>query len=380
MKILLLGEYSRLHNTLKEGLIALGHSVVLVGTGDGFKQFPSDFDVSSSLKKSWIGKKTGVAVYKLTGFDIFKKDVFRNLLKIAPKLKDFDIVQLINEDAFDIYPQDAIRFYKKIIEQNNRLFLSGCGDDYHVINYYKQQKMRYSILTPFFNNPNLKNEYNFSLKYLSEPYVKLHQFLMQHIEAVIPSDMDYAIPYAHFDKAEAMIPNPINVDKIVFKKLKIEDKINIFFGVNLLSFYKKGSDIVLKVLDRIKVDFADEVNIVIAQNLPYDEYINKYNDAHILIDQLYSYDQGYNALEAMAKGKCVLTGAEKEFEAYYNLSEQVAVNVLPDENDLYKKLSEFIKNKQKIVEIGQNARFFIEKHHNYKEIAQKYLNTWFLSS
>ncbi len=376
MKILLLGEYSRLHNSLKEGLVALGHKVVLVGTGDDFKNFPVDINVSSTLKKRWLTKKIGVAIYKLAGFDIFKKDVYRKLLKMAPQLRDFDVVQLINEDAFDIYPKDAISFYKDIFNQNNKVFLSGCGDDFHVINYYNQKKMRYSILTPFFKNKSLKKQFDFSFKYLSEPYKELHDFLMQHIEAVIPSDMDYAIPYANFVKATAMIPNPINIDKIQAKKIQIEDKINIFLGVNTLSYYKKGTDIVLKALHRIETDFANQVNIVIAQNLPYDEYMQKYNDAHILIDQLYSYDQGYNALEAMARGKCVLTGAEKEFEDYYQLKQQVAVNVLPDEADLYKKLSDLIKNKQKIVEIGQNARVFIEKEHNYKKIAQRYIDAW----
>lgn len=42
MKILLIGEYSRLHNSLKEGLQHLGHDVTLISTGDGMKQFPSD--------------------------------------------------------------------------------------------------------------------------------------------------------------------------------------------------------------------------------------------------------------------------------------------------------------------------------------------------
>ena len=42
MKILLIGEYSGLHNSLKDGLQLNGHSVTLLGTGDGFKNFPVD--------------------------------------------------------------------------------------------------------------------------------------------------------------------------------------------------------------------------------------------------------------------------------------------------------------------------------------------------
>ena len=44
MKILLLGEYSRLHNSLKEGLQILGHHVIIIADGDHFKKFDVDFD------------------------------------------------------------------------------------------------------------------------------------------------------------------------------------------------------------------------------------------------------------------------------------------------------------------------------------------------
>jgi len=37
MRILLVGEYSRLHNSLKEGLVKIGHDVFLLSRGDGFK-------------------------------------------------------------------------------------------------------------------------------------------------------------------------------------------------------------------------------------------------------------------------------------------------------------------------------------------------------
>jgi len=57
MNILLLGEYSRLHNSLKEGLQDLGHNVVLVSTGDSFKAFPSDIDVSSKLRQQYFSNK-----------------------------------------------------------------------------------------------------------------------------------------------------------------------------------------------------------------------------------------------------------------------------------------------------------------------------------
>ena len=52
MKILFVGEFSRLHNSLKEGLLALGHEVVLVNNGDGFKNFPADISIRAAFLKS----------------------------------------------------------------------------------------------------------------------------------------------------------------------------------------------------------------------------------------------------------------------------------------------------------------------------------------
>ena len=46
MNILLLGEYSNLHNTLAQGLRALGHNVTLASDGDGWKNYSRDINIS----------------------------------------------------------------------------------------------------------------------------------------------------------------------------------------------------------------------------------------------------------------------------------------------------------------------------------------------
>ena len=58
MKILLIGEYSNLHNSLKQGLEKNGHKVVLLGNGDGFKNYEVDILVKSTLfEKKFLKKK-----------------------------------------------------------------------------------------------------------------------------------------------------------------------------------------------------------------------------------------------------------------------------------------------------------------------------------
>ena len=46
MRILLLGEYSNVHNTLAKGLRQLGHTVTVVSNGDFWKNYPRDIDVA----------------------------------------------------------------------------------------------------------------------------------------------------------------------------------------------------------------------------------------------------------------------------------------------------------------------------------------------
>ena len=130
-------------------------------------------------------------------------------------------------------------------------------------------------------------------------------------------------------------------------------------------------------MEIIQKKYTDKIEIIVTENLPYKEYISKYNKAHILLDQVFAYDQGYNALEAMAKGKVIFTGAETEFLNQYQLQEdEVCINALPDENEIAAKLSYLIEHPEKMIEISKNARKFIEKEHNHTIIAAKYLTCW----
>ena len=188
--------------------------------------------------------------------------------------------------------------------------------------------------------------------------------------------MDYKIPLEAMNYKPYFIPNPINTDEILFKELKTDTRIVIFLGINRGSYIKKGIPFFEKALKIIKEKYHSKVEIIISENLPYNQYIELYNRAHILLDQVYAYDQGYNALEAMAKGKVVFTGAENEFTKHYNLTERVAINALPDVDSLVNELSFLIENPAELIAIGKRARTFIEKEHNYIKIAEKYLEVW----
>ena len=84
-----------------------------------------------------------------------------------------------------------------------------------------------------------------------------------------------------------------------------------------------------------------------------------------------------NGLIGMAQGLVLVGGGEPEmYELLNEKNNFPIVNVYPSGQDIYDKLEEMIQNKKDIPEISSNSREFIEKHHNYIKVAQKYIDFW----
>lgn len=376
MKILLVGEYSRLHNSLKEGLQALGHEVLLVSTGDEFKKYPSDILLKRKFQ-SGVLKKIKVGLFKLFGLDIASLSLKNRFFSQKETFQGFDVVQLINESPLGIQPKherEIISFLKK---HNHILFLLSCGTDHISVKYAFEKKFRYSIFDPYFEGKVSEKEFFPALKYLRPEYENLHRFVFKKVDGVIASDMDYDIPLQGKPTYRGLIPNPVNTEKLKFQPIDFKGKTIIFHGINRGNYYKKGNDYFEAALEKLQQKYPSKVGVITVENAPYSEYIEKYNTAHILLDQVFAYDQGYNALEAMAKGKVVFTGAEQEFLERYNLREdEVCINALPDVEYLFKKLEALVLNPEKMQQISQNARKFIEREHDYISVAERYVAIW----
>ena len=102
MKILLLGEYSNVHNTLAQGLRELGHTVPVVSNGDFWKNYPRDIDVS---------RRPG----KMGGMLLMAK-----IYALLPRLRGYDIVQFINPMFFELKAKDGtelVRSYEKAVQK-----------------------------------------------------------------------------------------------------------------------------------------------------------------------------------------------------------------------------------------------------------------------
>ena len=376
MRILLVGEYSRLHNSLKEGLESLGHQVSIIANGDGFKNYPVDIKIDHSWHHP-ILKKIKVGFYKLTSIDLGAYEIYLKARWHSKNLKGFDIVQLINESSLKTAPKFEIKFIKRLLKHNKKIYLLSCGIDYQCMRYMMDGKFSYSVMSPYLKDPSLKPLYKFQLQYLNPDFKALHDFIYEKAQGVIATDMDYHLPLLGHKSYLGLIPNPINIEIIEYIPMDIKKKIKIFHGVNTSAIVKKGNEYFTEALIIIASKYGDDVEITTTYSLPYDEYMKIYDECHILMDQIYSFDQGYNALEAMAKGKVVFSGAEQEWLDHYGIeADTVVINALPDVDYLVRKLSWLIENPEKILQISKQARAFVEDRHHYKTIAQTYLDVW----
>ena len=127
MKILLLGEYSNVHATLAEGLHALGHDVVVCSNGDFWKNYPRDIDVARPT-----GRLAGVRLYA-------------RILSLLPRLRGFDVVQLINPMFFELKAERLFFLYRYLQKHNKRVVLGAFGMDYYWVEVNStKMPLRYS--------------------------------------------------------------------------------------------------------------------------------------------------------------------------------------------------------------------------------------------
>ena len=127
MKILLIGEYSNVHNTLAQGLRALGHKVCVISNGDFWKNYPRDIDVARRP-----GKLGGILL-------------LMRLWTLLPKMRGYDVVQLINPMFFELKAERLFFFYHYLRKHNKAVFLGAFGMDWYWVHTCTNEKpLRYS--------------------------------------------------------------------------------------------------------------------------------------------------------------------------------------------------------------------------------------------
>lgn len=357
MKILLLGEFSGLHKNLKEGLLELGHEVIVAAHGDGFKKIPADI----SFDPYFSGRMGNI------------ERVFRPLTKLN-HMKGFDVVQLISPFSFyyeklpySLFPTDY--FFNQVIGGNKKFFMLAAGDDAFFWRYGRKA-LAYGPFDDFLKYDAKSNFYFMQ----SEKSLEMNKKLVDRSRGVIPVMYEYEISYKDSTKRLPTIPLPMNVNKIEYRENRINQKLVVFHGLNRYGF--KGTRHIEEAFKILEKKYPNDLELIIDGNMPLNKYLSLMQRTNVVIDQLNSYSLGMNGVYALAMGKVVLGGAEPESLKSMGVHSSPVINVRPSASNMVESVEQLLDQRYRIQEMGAQSRVFAEKVHGHIRVAELYIDTW----
>lgn len=365
MKILLLGEYSNVHWTLACALRKLGHEVCVVSNGDEWKGYPADI---SLIRKPG---RWGAITY------LYK------VLRLLPKLRGYDVVQFINPVHFiDLKAERGIRIYDYLRQHNKRVFLGAFGYDYYLVyDSVVRRTLRYcDFYTPtqeVHHEWNTANEHDWLHTFKKEANIHI----AETCNGIISGLYEYDVAYRpHFPEKTTFIPFPIELEHTE-TEIRIPrrqgQKIRFFIGIQRHRTALKGTDIMLRALERIVADYPDRAEMIKAESVPFNQYKEMMRSSDVLLDQIYSYTPAMNALLAMSQGLILVGGGEEENYAILGEDElRPIINVQPDEEDVYRQLEQLVLHPERIDQLKRDSITYIRRHHDSIKVAKRYLEAW----
>lgn len=363
MKILLVGDASNFHWTLAQGLRELGHEATVISNGSGWMRTNCDV----LIRRKGYGA-TDSMMY------------LGKIISLLPTWRNYDVVQIAGHGFFSLRPEKNLAIFRQLRRQNKRIFMEAIGTDhYYVKACFDGKTYRYSDFFVGDKPLNIPNYNTIREAYLYGSNRDANIAMAQECDGIAACLWEYYVAYApeYADKL-AYIPIPINIDENAVRDIpeKIE-QLRFFIGIQHDRSILKGTDVMYDALKQLERDYKEECKVTAVESLPYDEYNRAMYATDVLLDQLYSYTPATNALLAMSKGIVAVSGAEQEYYDFIGEDKlQPIVNVLPDPAHVYSTLEELVLHRERIPQQCRDSRAFVERHHDYRKVAQQYIDFW----
>ncbi len=352
-----------MHWTLAQGLRTLGHDVTVISDGDDWKAYPRDI----SLRRKSTGM-TDTLAYLV------------RLVSLLPKMKGYDVVQLINPVFLSLCPERIYPFYRYIRKHNKKVVIGAFGMDYYWVKTgLDGHTFRYSD----FNiggsiRVNSDNDL-FIREWLQGEKGRLNRYIAEDCDGIVSGLYEYDACYRPvFPEKTRFIPFPINLSEVTPRLPRPDtDRVRFFIGIQRTRNAYKGTDIMYKALVRLAGNYPHRMEIIKAESVPYDEYQRMMEGCDVILDQLYSYTPAMNALLAMAKGLVVVGGGEEEnYTILHETELRPIVNVTPSEEDVYAQLEKLLLAPEELKRRSSQSRLYICKHHDHLKVAAQYIEYW----
>lgn len=347
MKILLIGEFSAFFKNLKIGFLSLGNEVTLMAGEDSWKKIDgADISINSKLP-GFFGKISRRIQY----------------LYNVIFLSKYDVILIVN-------PNIGLSFISKLFSillksKGSKIFLSACGTDVEYLNYGLSKKFDYWPYDDCSESP-------------TRP-MNVHKNIVNIVDFIIPTFYDYAEPWrssSYKNKVLRTIPLCIDTKKIntYYPFSENNKKIVFFHGINRECF--KGTKYIKEALFKMKEKYPNDIEVIIDGQMPLKDYLELMKRVDVVIDQCKVYSYGsMNSLYALSMGKVLMGGLRTECIVEYNMKNVSSgiIHIEPDVNQISQQIEILISNKEKLKNMGEQNRKFVELNHDSNIIAKQYI-------
>ena len=369
MKILLLGEYSNVHNTLAQGLRELGHQVTVASNGDFWKDYPRDQD---------LARKPG----KIGGLKLLGK-----VYSLLPRWRGYDVVQLINPMFLELKAERIKPIYRYLRRHNGVIVLGALGLDwYWVYECVERKPLRYSDFNigdklrtddialrdrqDWLGTPNATGGWS------GTPKGELNQLIAHDCDGIVTGLYEYDVCYRpYFPEKTRFIPFPMKTKEpmIPIEPMRPIEPIKLFIGISKGRSVYKGTDIMLRAAEDVQQQYPDRLQIIKAEGVPFAQYKEMMEGCDVLMDQLYSYTPAMNALLAISKGIVVIGGGEPEnYDILGETELRPIINVQPSYDSVREELEKLILHPDLISQLKAQSIAYVRQHHDYLHVARQY--------
>jgi len=194
---------------------------------------------------------------------------------------------------------------------------------------------------------------------------------VDHIFSLNP-DLMYFLP----KEKTTFLPYTIELDKIKKEPYLIENKIKIIHSPTNRTV--KGSKYIIKALDNLQKKYAN-IDVEIIENVPHEEALKKYKEAHLVIDQVLIGWYGGFTVEVMKMGKPVAVFIrEEDLQFIPNEMSKDLLNTIINinQNNIEEVLEVFINNTELLKKKSELSSAYVDKWHNPLKIAEQVLEVY----
>ncbi len=356
MRILLIGEFSGVHQNLAIGLRLLGHEVLIASNQDGGKGYDCDLLIPNPRKKR-----------------------FKAFYQVAQIARKFDVIQLMVDGVLGERFGAYLPFIFLLRKNSKKLFMCSAGCDYR---FHTQGKKELQI--PLFEELQKAGETtydNFSSKIRNNIFCKL-------VDGIIPLQLEYYAAYKDHPKCTKPILFPFDASCIEHSTEAVKKTpLNFYHGASKKrSGFKGSSHIEAAFKKASKIYPETQAKFLINDLVPFEEYKKIIQDTGVLFDQTNGKTYGMNVLLGWAQGKIVGVSLNINDPQWQEWIKLVGINpndvpfvptLSPNSENILKAIDQTLAlSQEELILNSEKARAFVEKYHDPKKIAEQFISTW----